>query len=94
LAREAAAMVGIDGTASVRMLDGHQGQGYGIPTEECIDAIRLVARTEGLLLDPVYTGKAMAGLIAGARSGELQPPLVFLHSGGTPALFAYATELI
>ena len=94
LAREAAVILGIEGTPRVTMLDGHQGLGYGIPTEECIDAIRLVARTEGLLLDPVYTGKAMAALIAGARSGELQPPLVFLHSGGTPALFAYATELI
>jgi len=71
--------------------DAYVGAGYGIPTEEADEAIRRLARCEGLLLDPVYTGKAMAGmldLIATGALGELRDP-VFLHTGGTPALFAY-----
>ena len=57
--------------------------------------VRLVARTEGVLLDPVYAGKAMAGLIDHIRRGEIgsDESVVFLHTGGTPALFAYAAEL-
>lgn len=63
------------------------GDGYGAPTAACLDAIRLAARTEGLLLDPVYSGKAMAGLVALARS-ELPPAaVVFLATGGIPTLF-------
>jgi D-cysteine desulfhydrase family pyridoxal phosphate-dependent enzyme len=67
------------------------GPGYAIPTPEGLDAIRLVASTEGILLDPVYTGKAMAGLIDHIRRGLLKPSdtVVFLHTGGYPALFAY-----
>jgi 1-aminocyclopropane-1-carboxylate deaminase/D-cysteine desulfhydrase-like pyridoxal-dependent ACC family enzyme len=94
LAAEAASLLGVESSAEVTVVDGQQGEGYGVPTEAGVDAIRLVARSDGLLLDPVYTGKAMAGLIAEARAGRLEPPLVFLHSGGTPALFAYATELV
>jgi D-cysteine desulfhydrase family pyridoxal phosphate-dependent enzyme len=65
------------------------GEGYGIPTRECIETIALLARTEGILLDPCYTGKAMAGLIAHVRAGELKPAetVVFLHTGGAPGLF-------
>ena len=74
------------------VVDGFQGQGYGIPSPEGVAAIRRLARTEGILLDPVYTGKAMAALLA--RAGEVEPPVIFLHSGGVPALFAYADELI
>ena len=73
------------------VLDDYVGAGYGVPTEEANDAIRRLARTEGLLLDPVYTGKAMAGMLdvlATERPGKLQDP-VFLHTGGAPALFAY-----
>ena len=52
----------------------------------------MAARCEGLLVDPVYTGKALAGIIALARNGSLDDrPTVFLHTGGTPALFAYGT---
>ena len=72
-------------------LDGYQGAGYGIPTAAGNDAIRRLAMTEGILLDPVYTGKAMAALLA--EHVDYEPPLVFLHSGGVPALFAYASEL-
>lgn len=65
------------------------GEGYGIPTPECLEAIALLARTEGILLDPCYTGKGMAGLIAHVRSGELTPAdtVVFLHTGGAPGMF-------
>jgi D-cysteine desulfhydrase family pyridoxal phosphate-dependent enzyme len=66
------------------------GEGYGIPTVECLEAIRLLARTEAILLDPCYTGKAMAGLIHDVRTGAIPPDetVVFLHTGGAPALFA------
>lgn len=65
------------------------GQGYGIPTTAGLEAIRLLARTEAIVLDPCYTSKAMAALIAHVRSGELAPDdcVVFLHTGGMPALF-------
>jgi D-cysteine desulfhydrase family pyridoxal phosphate-dependent enzyme len=66
------------------------GGGYGVATRECRDAVELAARTEGMVLDPVYTGKAMAGLVAARREGRLDPSArtVFLHTGGMPALFA------
>jgi D-cysteine desulfhydrase family pyridoxal phosphate-dependent enzyme len=69
------------------------GDGYGIATPGGVEAIRLLAETEGILLDPVYTAKAMAALIDHARSGQLDPAssVVFLHTGGTPALFAHAS---
>ncbi|MGQ9585387.1 MAG: 1-aminocyclopropane-1-carboxylate deaminase/D-cysteine desulfhydrase [Anaerolineae bacterium] len=72
------------------------GEGYAKVTEAGIEAIRLFARTEGILLDPVYTGKAMAGLIDYIRRGEIGPEktVVFVHTGGTPALFAYQKELV
>jgi D-cysteine desulfhydrase len=65
------------------------GEGYGARTDACFEAMRLAASLEGLILDPVYSGKAMAGLIADRRSGALAPdhPVVFLHTGGLPALF-------
>ena len=86
-----AALIGASGEPEPRVLDGYRGEGYGIPSPAGLDAIRRLARSEGILLDPVYTAKAMAGLIAEAHHHP--PPLVFLHSGGVPALFAYAAEL-
>ena len=70
--------------------DDYVGPGYGRPTEAMIEAVHLVARTEGILLDPVYTGKAMAGLIDAIRKGEFtgEDVVVFLHTGGVPGLFA------
>ncbi len=67
----------------------HIGEGYGIPTAAALEAIGLLARTEAILLDPCYTSKAMAALIAHVRSGELgaDDTVVFLHTGGMPALF-------
>jgi L-cysteate sulfo-lyase len=75
--------------------DEQVGEGYGLPTDAGLDAIRLLARLEGILLDPVYTSKSMAGLIALARSGEIarDAAVVFLHTGGSPALFAYESRL-
>lgn len=78
------------------VLSDQVGAGYGAPTDACLEAIRLAARTEGLLLDPVYSGKALAGLIGLVRSGGLAATtlaattakaIVFLATGGTPALF-------
>jgi L-cysteate sulfo-lyase len=60
-----------------------------------VEAVRLMASQEGLLLDPVYTGKAFAGLLAGIRAGDYAPGqnVLFIITGGTPGLFAYRTEL-
>lgn len=75
--------------------DQYYGSQYGVATPEGIEAIRLVARTEGLLLDPVYTGKAMAGMLDQLRRGNLDDAeaVVFIHTGGFPALFAQAGVL-
>ncbi|MFQ5996773.1 MAG: D-cysteine desulfhydrase family protein [Dehalococcoidales bacterium] len=75
--------------------DCHVGEGYAIPSEECINAIRLVAQTEGIFLDPVYTGKAMAGLIDLIKKGRFKSTdtIIFIHTGGIPALFAYHKEI-
>jgi D-cysteine desulfhydrase len=65
------------------------GDGYGAPTASCREALDLAARHEGLILDPVYTGKALAGLVAAVREDRVPAggPIVFLHTGGLPALF-------
>jgi len=80
----------------VRLDDGRAGAGYGVVGEAEREAIRLVAQTEGVLLDPVYTGRAMAGLIERVRRGALprDAPVLFWHTGGAPALFAYARDLL
>jgi len=72
--------------------DDYVGERYGVPTPECLDAIRIVARTEGVLLDPVYTGKAMAGLMGLIAQERFTPDqnVVFWHTGGQPAVFAHA----
>jgi 1-aminocyclopropane-1-carboxylate deaminase/D-cysteine desulfhydrase-like pyridoxal-dependent ACC family enzyme len=81
--------------ADFRSDAGYVGERYGIPTSEGLAALQLLARTEGILLDPVYTSKGMAALIGDIRSGKLavDQPVVFLHTGGAPALFGYAEEL-
>lgn len=85
--------VGPVATAEVRRSfdDSILGDGYGIPTPEALEAIELLARTEGVLLDPVYTSKAFALLVARIRRGELadEPDVAFLHTGGAAGLFAY-----
>jgi len=79
----------------VEVYDDYLGEGYGIITRECEDAIRLVAQTEGIFLDPVYTGNAMAGLIDLIKKGRFKSTdtIVFIHTGGIPALFAYDKEI-
>jgi len=73
----------------------YYGTGYAAPTAAADDAIRLVARTEAIVLDPVYTGKAMSGMIDHIRQGQIDPSetVVFLHTGGIPGLFALGTRL-
>jgi L-cysteate sulfo-lyase len=80
-----------EAVSRVEVVAGYGGAGYGLPTPEMRRAVELAARREGLLLDPVYSGKAMAGLIGLIAEGRFGPDdrVVFLHSGGTPALFAY-----
>jgi D-cysteine desulfhydrase family pyridoxal phosphate-dependent enzyme len=76
--------------------DAYLGGGYAVLGEREREAIHLAARHEGILLDPVYTGRAMAGLIDLVRRREFgaDETIVFWHTGGTPALFAYAEELL
>jgi L-cysteate sulfo-lyase len=70
------------------------GDGYGVPTESMNEAVLMLARTEGLLFDPVYSGKGLAGMIDLIRKGSLcDGTIIFLHTGGSAALFAYADQL-
>jgi D-cysteine desulfhydrase family pyridoxal phosphate-dependent enzyme len=96
--REICKVLGIDFTIKpnrIFSISDYIGDGYGMMTDGCREAIKLVARTEGIFLDPVYSGKAMAGLIDHIRKGKLskEDTVLFIHTGGTPALFAYADEL-
>lgn len=72
---------------------GFVGAGYGIPSEASVEATKLFARTEGVILDPIYTGKAAAGMISDIRAGRYGPgdTLVFVHTGGTPSIFTWNT---
>jgi len=93
LATEAAALLKLDWTfkaSDVLAYGGFIGQGYGIPSSEAAEAIKLVGRTEGILLDPTYTGKAMAGFLHGLKNKQFvdYQKIVFVHTGGEPAFFA------
>ena len=95
IANEAAERIGLPERLQLEDLvtdQGYIGEGYGIPTVEALEAIELLARTEAILLDPCYTSKAMAALIDHVRKGMLRPQetVVFLHTGGMPALFTEA----
>ncbi|MDR1872415.1 MAG: D-cysteine desulfhydrase [Deltaproteobacteria bacterium] len=81
---------GIDPATVVSFAD-YLGPGYSLPDAGTLDAIRLLARTEAILTDPIYTGKALAGLLGLARTGYFKPKskVLFLHTGGVPALFSY-----
>ncbi|MGI9254099.1 MAG: D-cysteine desulfhydrase family protein, partial [Thermomicrobiales bacterium] len=99
LANETARLMGLEATFSsddVLVDGGYVGEAYGKRTPGCLEAIRLLAGTEGILLDPVYSGKAMAGLIDHIRAGRFRPnqSVVFLHTGGSPALFAHGEALL
>jgi D-cysteine desulfhydrase len=75
----------------VECFGDYVGPGYSLPTPGMVEAVKLLARTEAVLLDPVYTGKAMAGLIDQVRRGFFKKGenVVFVHTGGSPALYAY-----
>lgn len=93
LAVEASKLLRLDwniSTSDVPVQGGFIGPGYGIPSPEGAEAIKIVAKTEGILLDPVYTGKTMAGFLEGCRNGRFADckNIVFLHTGGEPAFFA------
>ena len=94
LAVETAEHVGMRGDlppAEITCFDSYVGPGYSLPTESMVEAVKLLARTESILLDPVYSGKAMAGLIDLVRNDHFEPGsnVLFLHTGGSPALYAY-----
>ncbi len=92
LVEETADLVGMARpTGDHRVRDDWFGAGYGLPTAAMTEAVRLFARTEGLLLDPVYSGKAAAGLVGMVRAGEIgaDETVVFWHTGGSPGLFVY-----
>ena len=74
--------------------DGYVGKGYGIPTETMVAATNMLARNEGILLDPVYSGKGMAGLIGQIKTGQItkEGDVIFLHTGGAVSLFAYEDQ--
>lgn len=95
LAEKTAVRVGIREALpreTVQCFDSYYGPGYSLPTEEMVDAVKLLAQTEGILLDPVYSGKAFSGLIDLIKKGfwKKGQKIVFLHTGGSPALYAYA----
>jgi D-cysteine desulfhydrase family pyridoxal phosphate-dependent enzyme len=94
----AATRLGLDVTLAADEIDNHDeyiGERYGLVTAAGREALQLVARTEAVILDPVYSSKAMAGLIDQVRRGRIgkHARVVFVHTGGTPALFAYAQDL-
>ena len=82
--------------SKIHVDDNYVGEGYGIPAASTLDAISLTARTEGILLDPVYSAKGMAGLIGLAKQKFFKPTdnVLFLHTGGSSALFAYEEALL
>lgn len=99
LATETRAFLGLPSEpfeGELRIFDDYVGGGYSIPTEAMAEAVRIFARTEGILLDPVYTGKAAAGLLDLIRKGYFKKGerVLFLHTGGAPGLYAYQDVLL
>ena len=99
LAQQTAAHVGIDSAIprdAILCFDEYVGPGYSLPTSQMAEAVRMLARLEGILMDPVYTGKAMAGLIDLVRKGyfKREENILFVHTGGSPALYVYMKEIL
>ena len=95
IAMATAERIGVDrdlGDDEIIVLAGYEGPAYGVPDEQTIEAIHLAARTEGMITDPVYEGKSMAGLIDLVRNSSIPPgsKVLYAHLGGQPALAAYA----
>ena len=82
-------------TSRIVVDDGYIGEAYGVPTAAGTEALKLLARSEGIILDPVYTDKGLSGLIGWIRQGRLSrgDTVVFLHTGGVPALFAHSHQI-
>lgn len=99
LVQRTASHVGIKSSISretVVCFEEYVGPGYSLPTPEMVEAVKMLAMTEGILLDPVYTGKAMAGLIDLVRKGYFHKDenVLFVHTGGSPAIYAYIQEFL
>jgi D-cysteine desulfhydrase len=99
LARKTCAFVGVKGELpreAVECFGDYVGPGYSLPTAEMAEAVRVLARLEGILLDPVYTGKTMAGLLDLTRKGYFKKGenILFVHTGGSPALYAYRNAIL
>ena len=95
--REIAALLDIEspvGAGDISLVDDFLAPGYGQLNPATMDAIAAAARAEGLVLDPVYTGKVMAGFLQRARQWGEKSSLLFIHTGGTPALFAYGEQVL
>jgi 1-aminocyclopropane-1-carboxylate deaminase len=95
IARNTAALIGLGRELrddEITVLDGWAGDYYGIPVQSTVDAITLTGRLEGMIIDPVYEGKSMAGLIDLVRQGEIgkDSTVLYVHLGGQPALNAYS----
>ena len=96
--QQAAEVLGLDTaleSGDVPTLNGYAGDAYGVPHDGVFEAMHMLAGTEGVILDPNYTGKSMAALIGELRRGALDPdvPVVYLHSGGLPQVFAHAEAI-
>ncbi len=99
LVQQTAVHVGVHSDISaeaVRCYDEYVGPGYSLPTPQMAEAVRMLAGLEGILMDPVYTGKAMAGLIDLVRKGifDKNENILFIHTGGSPALYVYMDEIL
>jgi D-cysteine desulfhydrase len=99
LAEKTCSFVGIKEGLPREMVEcfgDYVGPGYSVPTAQMAEAVRLLARLEGILLDPVYTGKTMAGLLDLTRKGYFKKgeKILFLHTGGSPALYAYMNDIL
>lgn len=95
LQKAVACSLDIDALAPITLWDDYFAPQYGMPNDEGMAAVKLLAQQEGVLLDPVYTGKAMAGLIDGISQKRFRDegPILFVHTGGAPALFAYHPQV-
>jgi D-cysteine desulfhydrase/L-cysteate sulfo-lyase len=99
IANQTAARLGLEVTVDpdgIENTDSQVGAGYGIPTEAGNEAVLLFARHEGIMLDPIYTGKSAAGMIADIRAGRFRKDeaVVFVHTGGMPAIFTWSEQLL
>jgi 1-aminocyclopropane-1-carboxylate deaminase/D-cysteine desulfhydrase-like pyridoxal-dependent ACC family enzyme len=99
LATATAELIGLDARftpGDIRLDGAYIGEAYGLATPEGLEAIRLLAATEAIFLDPVYSGKAMAAMLAAIRAGRFgaDDSVLFLHTGGGPSLFAFGEALL